>query len=195
MTKKVISILAAVLVFAGLQSPVLAEEHGKPPVEELEQQFVDLIYQETAEDQEVQNYDALGALKQDLQGIMMAPLADHYLEEFFYEENDNLYLTARDGPIQLNTEEDYQLEQVNDTTYKLTQTSSNELHGDYTLTITYSYEAGRWVFADRMGIVGYSDNGGELPETATSNPAMVLFGITVIGAGALMMLRRRFTTE
>lgn len=195
MLKKLVSILAVLLVFAGLPASVFAEVHGEPPVEELEQQFHDLIFQETTEDQQLTNYDSLDALEFDFRSIMVWPLADHYMNQYFYEENGNVYLVATEGPIEINMDEDYTLEQISDTEYQLTQSSSNELWGDYTLTITYSYEAGKWVFADRNEVIGDGGTGGEMPDTATATPTMVLVGIALISAGALMIVRRRMAVE
>ena len=192
MEKRLAFLLAAVLMFFGLQTPVLAQETGEPPVAELEQQFIDLLYQETTENGIVKNYDSLEALKQDLEEIMTESLADYYLDTFYYEQNGNLYLEARDGPTLLQTEEPYSLEKVNDTTYKLTQSSHNELEGDYTLTITYSYEAGEWIFADRMDVTS-SETGGELPDTATANPLLILLGLSLAGAGSLLLVRKTRT--
>lgn len=195
MLKKLVSILVAMLVMAGVPVAVFAEEHGEPPVEELEQQFHDLIFQEHEQDYELQNYDSLDALEFDMRSIMVWPLADHYLNQFFYEEDGNVYLVPTEGPIEINFDEDYTLEQISETEYQLTQESSNALWGDYTLTITYSYEAGKWVFSDRMDIVGSSDNGGEMPDTATSNPIMVLFGFLLFGAGAVFVLRETLAED
>ncbi|RBW71099.1 LPXTG cell wall anchor domain-containing protein [Bacillus taeanensis] len=157
---------------------------------ELEQQFKDFIYQETMEDGQLKNYDSMDKLEQDLKGIMVWPLADHYLDTFFYEENGNVYLESRDGPISLMTDQEYSLEKMNENHYKLTQSGNNELRGDYTLTIHYKYEAGKWVFGDRMDNVE-SDNGGQLPDTATSLPLMLVVGGAFIVLGALFMIRRK----
>lgn len=189
--KKLVVAVLVLVTLTGLQIPVFAENHGEPPVKELEQQFYDLIYMDTAENYEVEQYDSLDRLEEDMKSIMVWPLADHYLDTYFEERDGNVYLIPTEGPIRLNMDEDYTLEKISDDEYKLTQHGENALRGEYTLTITYSYEAGKWVFGNRMDIVSSSDNGGEMPDTATSLPNAIAFGGALMAAGALVLISRR----
>ncbi|SDM49985.1 hypothetical protein [Sediminibacillus halophilus] len=173
----------------GLHSSVSAEDHGNPPVEELEAQFNSLMDLETNEDGEVKKYSSKGRLEQEFKSIMVWPLADHFVDTYFEEKNGKLYKKEIDGPYRLQTDEDYSLEKINDSEYKLTQQGENQLRGSYTLTITYSYEAGKWVFADRMDHV--SDQGGQMPDTATSLPTMMMFGIIISAIGLLVLTLRK----
>ncbi|MFD1032462.1 LPXTG cell wall anchor domain-containing protein [Metaplanococcus flavidus] len=192
MLKKSVAAVIVLVMLTGLQMPVFADNHGEPPVRELEQQFRDLIYNlETAQDYEVVEYDSMARLEEEFRSIMVWPLADHYLETYFEERDGTAYIIPMDGPVQLNLDEDYTLEKVDDNTYELTQQGESALRGEYTLTITYSYEAGKWVFGDRMDHVSSSENGGELPDTATSLPSMMALGGIVMGLGALLLFFRR----
>ncbi|RLQ86700.1 LPXTG cell wall anchor domain-containing protein [Planomicrobium sp. Y74] len=191
MLKKLVVAVLVLVTLTGLQIPVFAENHGEPPVKELEQQFYDLIYMETAENYEVEQYDSLDRLEEDMKSIMVWPLADHYLDTYFEERDGNVYLIPTEGPIRLNMDEDYTLEKISDEEYKLTQHGENALRGEYTLTITYSYEAGKWVFGNRMDIVSSSEDGGEMPDTATSLPNAMAFGGALMAAGALLLISRR----
>jgi LPXTG-motif cell wall-anchored protein len=184
------AVLVILLLALGFQGVVSAENHGEPPIMELEQQFENLIYQETTENGQLKNYDSMDKLEQDLKGIMVWPLADHYLDTFFYEENGNVYLVSRDGPISFMSDQEYHLEKINDKHYKLTQSGNNELSGDYMLTIDYKYEAGKWVFGERMDNA-QADNGGQMPDTATSLPVMIVVGGMLMLIGALFMMRRK----
>ncbi|KGP73607.1 LPXTG cell wall anchor domain-containing protein [Pontibacillus yanchengensis] len=200
MMKKLFGVIAGLLVCIASVNPVFAEDNGKPPVEKLEQQFNQMMSLETTKDGKVKKYDSLGRLEQELKSIMTWPLADSYLDTYFYEENDKLYMEEMDGPLRLNTDEDYTLEKINDGQYKLTQQGHNELRDDYTLTIEYSYEAGKWVFADRNNQVGEDEydgnNGGQLPNTATNLPMMALSGGALMALGAVgLFARRKFSTQ
>lgn len=189
--KKLVVAVLFLVTLTGMQVSVFAENHGEPPVKELEQQFSDLIYLEPAEDYEVKQYDSLDQLEEAYKSIMVWPLADHYLDTYFKEENGTVYLIPTESPILLNPDEDYTLERISNDKYELTQQGENPLRGEYTLTITYSYEAGKWVFGDRMDIVSSTENGGELPDTATSFPNAMAFGGAVMAVGALMLFSRR----
>lgn len=194
MFKKFSVVLATLLVFTGLHNPVLAEGHGEPPVKDLEQQFKNLMDVEKSDDGEVKNYDSKSALEQEFKKIMVWPLADHYVDTYFYEENDKLYQKDMDGPPKLMEDKDYTLEKVSENHYRLTQKHDNELRGEYTLTINYSYEAGKWVFSDRMNQLG-TDSGGEMPDTATNLPVMMMSGGAVMALGAFFLIARRRSAQ
>lgn len=124
---------------------------------------------------------------------MVWPLADHYVDTFFEEEDGKLIKIARDGPVRLLRDKEYNLEKINEDHYKLTQYNENNMRGEYTLTIHYKYEAGKWVFADRMNHVANesAENGDEMPDTATNLPTMMMIGGGVMLSGALILVARR----
>lgn len=191
--KKLFSLLAMVLMVVGLPLSALANEHGEPPVEEFEQKLDELIYnQETEEGSwQLANYDSYDALVEDFEQIMSPEVAEGYLESFFTEEDGNAYLVPTEGPPLIQFDQEYDLEQVSDTEYHLTQSSSNALYGDYTIMVTYSYEGDQWMITERTTEYGTSGNGGEMPDTATATPSMILFGAVLIGAGTVMVVRKR----
>lgn len=190
--KTLSSLLVALLLFTVFQIPVFAESHGEPPVIELEQQFEELIYQETTDDWEVINFDSKSALNFELRSIMTWPLADYYVDTWYFEENGQLYLEPKDGPPLLDTDKDYTLTKINDDHYKLTQNIESGLYGGATLTIHYKYEAGKWVFADRMDVI--EDVGGELPETSTSLPLFIFIGGALMLIGGFLVFGRKGQT-
>lgn len=187
------SLLVALLLFTVFQFPAFAESHGEPPVVELEQQFQDLFYQETTEEGQVINFDTKSALSFEFRSIMTWPLADYYVDTWYYEENGQLYLEATEGPLGLDPQQEYTLTKITDDHYQLTQETESELYGNATLTIDYQYEAGKWVFADRMEVIG-NVGGGELPETATSHPLFILIGGALMLIGGIMVVSRRERT-
>ncbi|WP_174727111.1 LPXTG cell wall anchor domain-containing protein [Mesobacillus harenae] len=188
MLKKLTAAFAILLMVAGIHSPALADNHGEPPIEELEAQFESFIFPEV-ENGMLTDYDSLDRLEQDMNGIMTFPLTDHYLDTYFIERDGDVVIRATEGPMLVDFDQDFTLEKVNNDHYKLTQTGHNQLRGDYTIEIDYSYEAGKWVFVDRMDIVG-TESGGELPDTATSMPLMMLSGGLLMAFGAMMIFRR-----
>jgi hypothetical protein len=189
MIKKMSIVLVACLVFAGMSSPVFADNHGKPPVKELEQQFYNFFTLETTENGQVKKYDSLARLEEEMKSIMVWPMADDYLESFFYEENDKLYLRAMDGPVKLDTDMEYQMEKVDDKHYTVTQDRKGAQYGKYTVKIDYSYEAGKWVFEDRSRIKRVE--GGELPDTSSSLPMKTMTGLFLTVAAALVLVGRK----
>ncbi|UOQ42847.1 LPXTG cell wall anchor domain-containing protein [Halobacillus salinarum] len=193
MFRKLSAVLIACVVFTTLHTSVFAENHGEPPVTDLEQKFKDLVKLEYGDHYQVKKYDSIERIEEEFKSIMVWPLADYYVDKIFYEKERKLYLRAIDGPFlhDIDRSKDYQLEKINDGHYKLTQ----EQDSGVTLTIDYSYEAGKWVFSNRMNIIG-SNEGGELPDTATSLPlAMAIGGVLMAGGLVLLALSRRQTIK
>lgn len=190
--KRMIFVLALLVVSLSIPAVVVAEEHGEPPVEELEQQFYDLVYQETENAYQLRDYDSIDALEEDMNQVMAPELANYYLDLLFYEEDGIPYVVPTEGPFQLDMEAAYTLEQTGETEYRVTQSSVNALNEEFTLTIVYQYEDGNWYIADRIEAIDYSDNpGGEMPDTATVTPTMLLTGLILIGTGTICMARKR----
>lgn len=187
--KKLSAVLVACLVVIGMATPVFADNHGKPPVEELEKQFNEFFTLETTDEGEVKKYDSMDRLEEEIKSIMVWPLADQYLETYFYEENDKLYLKAMDGPIKLDTDMEYHMEKVDANHYTVTQDRENQQYGKYTVKIDYSYEAGKWVFEDRRHIE--RGEGGEMPDTSSTLPMKAISGILLTAAGALLLVGRK----
>lgn len=187
------ALVVAGLVFMGMNTPVFADNHGEPPVKEMEQKFHELIHQETNEDGVVKNYDSKDRLEQEFNQHMLPEPARYYVDTYFKEDDGKLYLKSMDAPVEVMWDKDYTLEQVDDQNYKLTQTGENELRGEYTLTVHYTYEAEKWEFAERSVTKGANEGnkGGEMPDTATNLPTMMVIGSGAVLAGALLLVARR----
>lgn len=187
------ALVVAGLVFMGMSTPAFAEDHGEPPVKEMEKKFHELIYQETTEDGEVKNYDSKDRLEQEYNQLMLPDVARYFVESYYKEEDGKLILISKDGPVEVQWDKDYTLEKIDDQNYKLTQSGENELRGEYTLTIHYKYEADKWEFAERSVTKGANEDnsGGEMPDTATNLPTMMMIGGGVMLAGALVLVARR----
>ncbi|MCA0988474.1 hypothetical protein [Guptibacillus algicola] len=190
------ALVVAGLVFMGMNTPAFAANHGEPPIKEMEQKFHELIHQETNEDGVVKNYDSKDRLEQEFNQHMLPEPARYYVDTYFKEEDGKLYLKSMDAPVEVMWDKDYTLEQIDDQNYKLTQTGENELRGEYTLTINYTYEADKWEFADRTVEKGATeDTGGEMPDTATNLPTMMLIGSGAVLAGAVVLVAKRRVEE
>ncbi|WP_066173901.1 LPXTG cell wall anchor domain-containing protein [Bacillus marinisedimentorum] len=196
MSKKLASLLTAMFLVFGFSGAVLAENHGEPPVEELEKKFKDWVIQDADEDHKVKNFDSKEEFKSKLAEIMAMDVAEYIVNTWYYEEDGSLYIIPKDGPIFLNMEKDYILEEKGENEYKLTQEAENTLRGRYTLTIQYLKEDGNWIISNRNGVADNegtgSESGGELPETATSLPMTMMAGAAAMAGGfAILFYRRR----
>jgi len=116
----------------------------------LEEEFENRLFQETEEDSfVVKNYDSKEELIEYFSEIMDSNLAETYVDDYYEYVDGELALPPRDGPVMIIEDRDYSLEMIHRRAYKLTQETETELHGKYTLRITYHYENGRWIIKDR----------------------------------------------
>jgi hypothetical protein len=116
----------------------------------LEEEFENRLFQETEEDSfVVKNYDTKKELIEYFSVIMDSNLADTYVDDYYEYVDGELALPPRDGPVMIIEDRDYELEMIHRREYKLTQETEKELHGEYTLRITYHYENGGWIIKDR----------------------------------------------
>ena len=169
----------------------MAQEHDEPPIKELDEKFQELIEVEYGDDFKATEYESKDELENAFHSIMTSELADYYLDRFFKFEDGEVYVLPQDGPLYINFDEEYQLEEQNENHYKLTQENEDEMRGEYTLSVQYEHQDGEWLMIDRNEIVGVEE-GDELPETASSFFfwALMGLGIALSGAGIILFSRK-----
>lgn len=208
MVRMLAALLVTALFFTGFQNPALAQDHGKPSVEELEQQFKDLFNFETEDGSDyLKDYDTKDEVQTAFENIMVPKLAEKLVNIFYVEENGDVRIIPQDSEKEIDTEQAYDLEEINSNHYKLSQTTTTDMHGTYTLTVDYIYESDKWIMANRRGLlpevvvdvdtdegtdVNSDENAGDkLPNTATSLPTSMMIGGGIMLAGAFLLVARR----
>lgn len=195
MAKMLAALLVAALIFTGFQNSGLAEDHGKPPVEQLEQKFSDLFTLE-------KDYNSKREVQTDFETIMVPKLAEKLVDIYYVEENGEVSIKATDGEVEIDPKQSYELEEIDSNHYKLSQTATTLMYGTYTLTVDYVYESDKWIMANRSlspEVVvdedtdeGTDENAGDqLPNTATSLPTSIMIGGGIMLAGAILLVTRR----
>ncbi|MGM7701492.1 M15 family metallopeptidase [Pseudalkalibacillus sp. Hm43] len=121
----------------------------EPAYAKIESSFKDLLMQETNAQQRVKAFSDKESLIQHLEAIVAKDVAEHYVDQYFEEKNDDLYLKKQDAPVWLNTDEEFEEKQQSETTYVVIQTTQNQLRGKYTLKITYQYTEDQWKISAR----------------------------------------------
>lgn len=150
--KKYIFLLTAIVLFAALSgcsgNTVGTNDKDIPaiPIEELTNKFKEGIYQEVEPNsRKVKNFDTKEQWIQHMSSFMDEDLAKTYANDFFYEEEDGLYLRSRGGPIMLITDKPYELKKVSDREVQVTQINETEMTGKYQLTVTFKFKDDRWI--------------------------------------------------
>ncbi len=123
-------------------------EPDRPPLEDLENQYESMIMQEE-EQLEVVNYDTKQELIDVFTKIMSLDLAVESADQFFRVSDGELFVSESGGPPLIDFDTEYNLTKNSDKEYDLTQTQENELTGNIRLTVTYQYQEGAWIIANR----------------------------------------------
>ncbi|UCZ53176.1 LPXTG cell wall anchor domain-containing protein [Bacillus shivajii] len=192
--KRFISILTVFILVFSYSASAIADSHGEPPIEELEEQFKNLIEVETDDDQKVVEFDSTEQFEQAFHQIMSDELADFYLGQYFKEDDDGYYHLPQDAPAYIDFEQEYTLEEVNNNQYHLTQSREDALRGEFTLTVHYEYANDQWIIADRNDLADVEE-GGELPDTATSYPLWTIAGLILAGTGVILITRKQLVNN
>ena len=133
-----------------VEQRVNIEEFNKEDAAALEVDFENRLFQETEEDSwAVKDFDEKEELIEYFSEIMDRELAETYVDDYYEYMDGELTLPPRDGPVLIIEDRDFYLEMINMREYQVIQETETELHGQYTLTITYKYENGDWIMKDR----------------------------------------------
>lgn len=154
--RKYIVFLATVLLFLALLSgcrantdnPDNSSSNALPevPVAELITEFEKRLYQETESDSgRVVNFATKEQWVQHMSEIMDEHLARLYADEYYYEENNGLYLIPQGGPAMLILDQPYETNEISEGKVQVTQTGENVMFGKYALTVTFAWRDDRWI--------------------------------------------------
>lgn len=117
----------------------------------LEAEFENRLYQETEGDNwVVVNYDDKEDLIDYISEIADRNLAQTYVDDYYVYSNDELTLPPKDGITTILEDRDYHLERIHPRSYSLTQETTTEMLGHYTITVIYHYENEQWIMKDRL---------------------------------------------
>ncbi|MGM0395695.1 MAG: S-layer homology domain-containing protein [Bacillota bacterium] len=116
----------------------------------LEAEFENRLYQETESDSwVVVDFDSKESLVEHISEIADRELAETYVDNYYDYMDGELVLPPKDGITTIIEDRDYQLEMIHPREYQMTQETTTEMVGHYTLTVTYHYENEAWIMKDR----------------------------------------------
>lgn len=116
----------------------------------LETAFEDRLFQETEDDSwVVKDFDTIEAVIDHMAEITSKDLAETYVGNYYEYMDGELTLPPKDGPTKILEDRDYELAVVHPRAYRITQKTTTEMVGHYTLKVTYHYENNDWIMEAR----------------------------------------------
>ncbi|GEL77930.1 hypothetical protein [Tenuibacillus multivorans] len=99
------------------------------------EKFMDHLVQDVDEDYRVQNYQSMESYKDSFKQLASQKVVDMYVDMFYEEKGQALYIIPTETPPWFVEGNEYELEQLDEQTYRVTQTNDLELYGTYTIMI------------------------------------------------------------
>lgn len=158
-SKKIISmILILVLLFVSACSPNNLESSNESGKEELieekaislENEFMSRLFVNLDEGTgKVKGYNNKEELIANLSEVTKKSIAESYVDDYYREREDGLYIIAKDKPVRIYTDTAYKLEKTSGN-YELIQEAENELRGKYKFRVKFTYKNNNWIISDRI---------------------------------------------
>ncbi|QTN00153.1 hypothetical protein ERJ70_13110 [Sediminibacillus dalangtanensis] len=104
------------------------------------EKFMDLLVQETDESYRVRSYNSINELTDAFTKIAKPSAAKKYIDYYYEEKEDGLYLLPAETPPWFQSEAEYEMIESGDGTVKVIQENQTELHGSYTLELELTYD-------------------------------------------------------
>ena len=117
----------------------------KPDVEMLSSELMNRIIQDTNQSFQVKNFNTKEEINNHLQEVASEDLATNIIDTYYEEREGSLYLIPTELFPWMNSEEPYELNQVNKFEYQLVQSNESDLYGAYTIEINFLYENNHWI--------------------------------------------------
>lgn len=108
-------------------------------------QFMETLVQEIDTTYKVKQMNTKEELYQAFERITTRDVAQVYVDYFYQEKEDGLYILPTETPPWFVEGEDYQKEKIADNTYRITQNNQSDMYGNYVISIEMSYQQGNWI--------------------------------------------------
>ncbi|GAE94036.1 hypothetical protein JCM21714_3166 [Gracilibacillus boraciitolerans JCM 21714] len=106
--------------------------------------FMELLVQKTDEQYKVVEFNTKVELIQAFEPYVKKEAVQPYIDFYYQEQEDGLYIVPTETPAWFENDVEYQKEKTDDGKVKVTQINKNELHGKYTIVITFEQVEGIW---------------------------------------------------
>ncbi|KGP70883.1 hypothetical protein [Pontibacillus yanchengensis] len=107
-------------------------------------EFMNKLVQKAGPNNKVKAYDSKNELIQSFQSISTTALAKEYVDFYYKEYNNGLYIVPTETPPWFNKEKQYQTKQIDNKHVMVIQENQSEMHGNYTIEIEFAYQDNQW---------------------------------------------------
>ncbi|WP_067725649.1 hypothetical protein [Oceanobacillus damuensis] len=105
--------------------------------------FMDILVQDVDEKYKVKSFDTKEELLDEFEKVTARTTAQEYVDFYYMEEADGMYILPTETPPWFLEENDYDMIKVDDSTVKVVQENYTDLYGDYVLELEFTFD-GDW---------------------------------------------------
>ncbi|MFD1738962.1 hypothetical protein ACFSCX_20835 [Bacillus salitolerans] len=121
---------------------------------EYKERFMKLVHE--SDNQEITSFRTKEEIKSHFKEIMSDEYADWLTNTYFKEQNDAVFIIAKDSPTWFQPVQDHTLEPLNEKTYMLIQKRENELLGHVNFYTFFKQRENKWII-DSIEVVEYGN--------------------------------------
>ncbi|MBM7570902.1 hypothetical protein [Aquibacillus albus] len=103
------------------------------------EKFLQLLVQETDENYKVINHDSKASLLKEFRSVCEISVAKKYVDYYFEERNESLYIVPTETPPWFEKNQDYEMIDKGHV-YEITQTNESALYGSYKIEFEFTYD-------------------------------------------------------
>ncbi|MFD1040178.1 hypothetical protein ACFQ3N_17535 [Virgibacillus byunsanensis] len=107
----------------------------------LTNRFMDKLVQKSGNNYKVANYHTKTELLDDFKEVASRDVANEYIEYYYQEKADGLYIVPTETPPWFNEKNDYDVVQLENNRVKVSQNNTNDLYGSYTVNFEFTYDS------------------------------------------------------
>ncbi len=115
---------------------------------QLTDQFMNKLVQKTDEQNRVLEFDNKTQLVKSFQSITTTSLAKKYIDYYYKEYNDDLFIVPTETPPWFVDDQDYEKTVAENGHVLVKQQNKTELYGGYTVEFTFAKQDGKWKIID-----------------------------------------------
>ncbi|KGP89781.1 hypothetical protein N780_10000 [Pontibacillus chungwhensis BH030062] len=107
--------------------------------------FMDQLVQKSNQESRVMAYDSKKELIKSFSSIANKSVAKEYVDFYYKEYNNGLYILPTDTPPWFQENESYTTETLEDGRIAVTQHNTSELYGKYTVSFVFTHTNEGWI--------------------------------------------------
>ncbi|MFZ4453083.1 hypothetical protein [Salibacterium aidingense] len=136
--------------------PELTEEQAVEVMADYEDSFVSLINETNT--QRIESYETTEEVQQHFEETMSEELAEWMTDTYFREEDDGVYIIAKEAPTWLQENQQFELAEEAEGHVRIVQERNNEMLGHVEMTYHVVYDGSQWIVEDLESNEVDSDN-------------------------------------